>query len=243
MLHYQPGDSLAHRLDPRTKLLFQFGFAVAAFAYTTPRGLLAVGALGVVALAAADTSPIRVVWAYRFVIPFLLAAPLVAMLSVGSPWIVPSEAVDPALASVRNLVVIAVGGGYVRTTSVTASRAAIQRTVPGRAGQFLGLGIELVARFLPVLKRDLLAIRNAEAARLGTDRPLRERMATLATAGLNRAFRRADRLSVAMQARCLSWNPTLPPLRFGWVDPPVVGLSLLLLSVAVARMVGVVSLL
>ena len=239
MLQYQPGDSLAHRLDPRTKLLFQFGFAVAAFAYTTPRGLLAVGALGIVALAAADTSPLRVVWAYRFVMPFLLAAPLVAMLSFGPPWLVPAAGIDPTLASVRNLLVIVVGGGYVRTTSVTDSRAAIQRTVPGRVGQFLGLGIELVARFLPVLKRDLLAIRDAEAARLGTDRPLRERMATLATAGLNRAFRRADRLSVAMQARCLSWNPTLPRLRFGWVDYPIMGLSLLLFAAATARIVRV----
>ena len=239
MLHYQPGDSLAHRLDPRTKLLFQLGFAAAAFAYTTPRGLLAFGTLSLLALAAADTDPLEVVRAYRFVMPFLLAAPLVAMLSLGSPWLVPSEAVDPAVASVRNLIVLAVSGGYVRTTSITDSRAAIQRTVPGRAGQFLGLGIELVARFLPVLRQDLLAIRDAEAARLGTDRPLRERMATLATAGLNRAFRRADRLSVAMQARCLSWNPTLPRLRFGWVDYPIVGLSLLLFAAATARIVRV----
>ena len=243
MLQYQPGDSLAHRLDPRTKLLFQLGFAVAAFAYTTPRGLLAVGTLGLVALAAADTDPLRVVWAYRFVIPFLLAAPLVAMLSFGPPWLVPAAGIDPALASVRNLLVIVVSGGYVQTTSITASRAAIQRTVPGRPGQFLGLGIELVARFLPVLKRDLLAVRDAEAARLGTDRPLRERMTTLATAGLNRAFRRADRLSVAMEARCLSWNPTLPPLRFNSVDYPIVGLSLLLFGAAAVRLVGVAPLL
>ena len=238
MLQYQPGDSLAHRLDPRTKLLFQLSFAVAAFAYTTPQGLLVFGVLGLLALAAADTNPFRVVWAYRFVMPFLLAAPVVAMLTLGSPWVVPSEAVDPALASVRNLIVLAVSGGYVRTTSITDSRAAIQRTVPGRPGQFLGLGIELVARFLPVLKRDLFAIRDAEAARLGTDRPLRERMATLSTAGLNRAFQRAGRLSVAMEARCLSWNPTLPPLGFGWVDAPAVGLSVLLLAGALARVAG-----
>lgn len=239
MLRYQPGDSLAHRLDPRTKLCFQLAFAAVAFAYTSPRGLLAVGTLGLLALAAADTNPLRVVWAYRFVMPFLLAAPAVAMLTLGPPWLVPAAAVDPALASVRNLLVIAVGGGYIRTTSVTDSRAAIQRTVPGRPGQFLGLGIELVARFLPVLRRDLLAMRDAEAARLGTDRPLGKRMSTLAAVGLNRAFRRADRLSAAMQARCLSWNPTLPPLGFGWVDYPIVGLSLLLVAAAAVRLVGV----
>lgn len=239
MLVYEPGESLAHRLDPRTKLLFQIAFAAAAFAYTTPRGLLVFGALGLLALAGARTNPLRIVWAYRFVLPFLLAAPLVATLTFGSPWIVLADAVDPTLASLRNLIVLAVCGGYIRTTSITDSRAAIQRTVPGRLGQFLGLGIELVARFLPVLRGDLLAIRDAEAARLGADRPLRERMITLTTSGLNRAFRRADRLSMAMQARCLSWNPTLPPLRFGWVDLPVLGLSVLLAAVGLADLLGI----
>lgn len=238
MLAYQPGDSLAHRLDPRTKLLFQCCFAVAAFAFTSPRGLLFFGTLGLLALVAAETNPLRVVWAYRFVVPFLVGAPLIATLTLGSPWIVPTAAVEPGLASLRNLLVLVVCGGYIRTTSITDSRAAIQQTVPGRLGQFLGLGVELVARFLPVLKRDLLAIRDAEAARLGTDRPLRERMITLTTAGLNRAFQRADRLSVAMQARCLSWNPTLPPLRFGWVDLPVVVCSVGLVVTALFSVVG-----
>ena len=228
MLEYQPGDSLAHRLDPRTKLLFQLSFAAAAFTYTNPRGLALFGLMGLLALAGAETNPFRVIWAYRFVLPFLMAAPVVAMLTWGSPWIDLSAGVDPTLASLRNLLVLTVCGGYVRTTSITDSRAAIQRTVPGRPGQFLGLGIELVARFLPVLRQDLLAIRDAEAARLGTDRSLKDRMMTLTTSGLNRAFQRADRLSLAMQARCLSWNPTLPPLRFRWVDLPVVGLSVLL---------------
>ncbi len=238
MLAYQPGNSVVHRLDPRTKLLFQCCFAAAAFAYTSPRGLLVFGTIGLLAVAAASSNPVRIVWAYRYVLPFLAGAPLVAMFTVGSPWIVPADATEPALASLRNLLVIVVCGGYIRTTSITDSRAAIQRTVPGRLGQFLGLGVELVGRFLPVLKRDLLAIRDAEAARLGTDRPLRERIITLTTAGLNRVFQRADRLSVAMQARCLSWNPTLPRLQFGWLDVPVVLLSVALGLAGIVRFVG-----
>ena len=238
MLSYQPGDSVAHRLDPRSKLLFQLCFAAGAFAYTTPRGLVVFSVVGLIALVGAHTNPLRVVWAYRFVLPFLLGAPLIAMFTVGPPWVVPADGIEPALASLRNLCVLVVCGGYIRTTSITDSRAAIQRTVPGRLGQFLGLGVELVARFLPVLKQDLVAIRDAEAARLGATRPLRDRMITLTTAGLNRAFQRADRLSVAMQARCLSWNPTLPPLRFGWVDVPVIACSVGLLFAAGVSIVG-----
>jgi len=39
------------------------------------------GALGLLALAGARTNPLHIVWAYRFVLPFLLAAPLVATLT------------------------------------------------------------------------------------------------------------------------------------------------------------------
>lgn len=43
MLTYEPGDTLAHRLDPRTKLAVQVAFAAAGFAHTTPAGLVALG--------------------------------------------------------------------------------------------------------------------------------------------------------------------------------------------------------
>ncbi len=238
MLQYEPGSSLAHRLDPRTKLLFQLAFAAFAFAYTTPRGLVAVGMVGLATLWSAKTNPLSAIWAYRFVLPFLIAAPAVAALTFGSPWIEPAAAVEPALASLRNLCVLVVCAGYIRTTSVNESQAAIQWTVPGRPGQFLGLGVGLVARFLPVLRQDLLAIRDAEAARLGTERPLRTRIMTLTTTGLNRAFERADRLSIALQARCLSWNPTLPVLRFQRADMVGLACSAGLLLAAVGHAVG-----
>ena len=45
MLNYRPGDGLAHRLDPRSKLAFQAGFAVAVFARPTPAWLAAMTAL------------------------------------------------------------------------------------------------------------------------------------------------------------------------------------------------------
>jgi biotin transport system permease protein len=96
-----------------------------------------------------------------------------------------------------------------------------------------GLGIGLVFRFLPVLRRDLLAIRDAMAARLGDERPLTDRIRLLTTTGLSRAFDRSDRLALALQARCLSWNPTLPDLQFARRDlgPLLLGAGLLLASV------------
>ena len=49
-LSYVPGDSLAHEVDPRAKLLVQVGFAAAAYAYTAPRGLAALTVVAVACL-------------------------------------------------------------------------------------------------------------------------------------------------------------------------------------------------
>lgn len=218
MLSYEPHDSLAHRLDPRAKLAVQVGFALAAFAHTTPRGLAILTALAGCVLAAARLSPIAALREARYALPFLVAGPAITALTLGPPWIAASQAVAPALASYRVLVVLVVSVAYVRTTRVRDSRAAVQSLVPGRPGRFLGVGVALVFRFLPVLLADLSRTRTAMRARLGSERGLIDRMEIVTSAGVRRAFGRADRLGVALRARCFAWNPTLPRLRFARRD-------------------------
>jgi biotin transport system permease protein len=218
VLSYEPGDSLAHRLDPRAKLAVQVGFALAAFAHTTPRGLAILTGLTGVVLAAASASPIVALAEARYALPFLIAGPAIAALTVGPPWIALSQAVAPALASYRVLIVLVVSVAYVRTTRVRDSRAAVQSLVPGRPGRFLAVGVALVFRFLPVLLADLSRTRAAMRARLGSERGLVDQMTIVTSAGVRRAFGRADRLGVALRARCFAWNPTLPHLRFARRD-------------------------
>lgn len=219
MLSYDPGDSIAHALDPRSKLLVQGGFAAAAFVYTTPRGLAVLTPLALGILAVARTAPHRTLWQFRFVFPFLLAAPIVEGLAWGE-WFVVADAIPPALAGYRVLLILLVAAAYVRTTPVRDSRAAVQWAVPGRTGQFLGMGTAFVFRFLPVLRADIGRIRDAHRARLGTERSVPDRMGSLVVAAFNRAFDRADRFALALRARCFSWNPTLPELGFSALDAP-----------------------
>lgn len=214
MLQYSPGDHLAHRLDPRSKLVAQAGFAAVAYAYTTPRGLLAVTPLTIACLYAAGIRPVTALYELRYLLPILVAAPLVAGATIGSPWFRLSEASPAGLAAYRILLIVLVGAAYVRSTSVRESRAAIQSSIPGRAGRLLGVGVGLVFRLLPVLRQELLAMRTALRARLGHERSLRERIELITVGGLSRALDRADRLSLALQARCFSWNATLPRLQF-----------------------------
>ncbi|RKD98002.1 energy-coupling factor transporter transmembrane component T family protein [Halopiger aswanensis] len=230
MLTYEPDDTLAHRLDPRSKLAVQLGFAATALAHTDARALLALSAVAALVLVAARVPLRRTLYAYRFAFVILTLAPLLAALALGPPWIVLEDGLASARASYRVLLILLVSAAYVRSTPVRDSRAAIQRTIPGKPGQLLGIGIALVFRFLPVLQGDIRTIRDAMAARLGTERSAVDRASTLTLLGLSRAFDRADRLALAMQARCFSWNPTLPPLSFGRGDAVVlvfaVGLSL-----------------
>ncbi|MFC6785630.1 energy-coupling factor transporter transmembrane component T family protein [Halobaculum halobium] len=218
MLTYEPGDSVGHRLDARSKLLLQATFAAAAFGHTDPVGLAALTAIALGLLALASTSPAVVVAEYRGVLPFLAAAPVIESLRLSAPWIDPAAAVGPALAAYRTLLLLALVAAYVRTTPVRESEAAVATLVPGKAGRLLGLGVGLVFRFLPVLQADLARTREATAARLGGERPLHQRVQIVATAGLNRALSRTDRLADALRARCLSWNPTPPASTLGRDD-------------------------
>lgn len=228
MITYAAGDTVVHRLDPRTKLFVQAAVAAAAFAHTTPRGLAGLTVFVVAVCWLAATPLVASLRSYRAFLPFLLAAPLVEGLTLGAPWFVPTDAVTPALASYRVVLLLLVSTAYIRTTRVRESRAAIQWLLPGRAGVVLGAGVGFVLRFLPLLRDDLSTIRGAMDARLGSERSLRERIRLIGLTGLRRVFARADRFSLALQARCFAWNPTLPSLNPTWRDAPatLVGVGL-----------------
>ncbi|SFR96357.1 biotin transport system permease protein [Halomicrobium zhouii] len=221
MLSFVPGSTPAHRLDPRSKLCFQAGFAVAALAADSVAWLAATYLLTAVVLTAARLSPVRVARDYRIVLGVLAVAPVVAGLALGPPWFRVGPARDSLFAVLRVPPVLAVSAAYVRTTPVRDTRAAIQRVVPGRPGQLLGVGVGLVFRFFPLVVDDLRTVRTAMHARAGQRRPFHDRARRLFLRGLDRTVARADRLAVALQARCFAWNPTLPALAFERADYPV----------------------
>jgi len=228
MITYEHGRSLLHRLDPRSKLVAQFGFAIAVLAGTAPRTLAGLTVLSLGVLALARLSPVRVLRAYWFVLVLLALGPPVAGLTLGPPWFVPARAVDSVLSGYRVVLMLCVSAAYVRTTPVRDTRAAIQRHAPGRLGQLLGVGVALVFRFFPVLLSDLRRARLALRARAGDNLGRVEWLWRLALSGITRAFGRAETLSLALRARCFAWNPTLPHLRFSRADYPVVAAGLAL---------------
>ena len=232
MMAYVPDETLAHRLDPRAKLAVQFAFALATFGRPTPARLALFTGVALAALAASGTPPLGTLWGYRAFLPFLVGAPAFAALTLGPPWVDPAQAVGPALSSYRVVLVLLVSAAYLRSTPVRESRAAIQRTVPGKAGTLLGVGVGAVLRFLPLMRADLRRSREAVAARVGTERGVVERARIVGVTGLRRLFLRADRLALALRARCFAWNPTLPELAMSGADWAVVAGSVVLAASA-----------
>ncbi|WP_049933614.1 energy-coupling factor transporter transmembrane component T family protein [Halarchaeum acidiphilum] len=218
MLSHEPGDTLGHRLDPRTKLAVQAVVAAVALAHATPRWLLALTVVCLLALRGCGLSVPAALAEYRGVLPFLLVAPLLGALRLGPPWVDPAAAIDPLLSVYRTLLLLALAAAYVHTTPPRDSRAAVAWLLPGTVGRYCALGVSLVFRFLPLLQSDLRRLRAASWVRLGDERRVDRRVAHLAIGALARAFRRADALALALRARCLSWNPTPPALAFEWRD-------------------------
>lgn len=237
MVTYVPGTTVAHRLDPRSKLLLQFGFAIAVFTVGDPLLLAGLAVVPAGALAAARLSPLAVLRSFRFVFLVLAFGPLIATLTWGEPWIRPAAALPSIVAIARVALVLFLSAAYVRSTPIRDSRAAIQQLIPGRVGQLLGVGIGTTVRFVPLIRRDVLAVRDAMRSRGGESRSIVERARLIAMGGLRSAFERRDRLALALQARCFAWNPTLPALSLTWLDGPVLVLGFAL-AISPLRFLG-----
>ena len=225
MLTYEPGATLVHRLDPRTKLAFQVGFAVAVFASPSLVWVAGLTGLALAGVLAAGLSPVRALRAYWVVLFVLSLGPVIGGVALGPPWFRVDRALDSLTTIVRLVPILLVSAAFIHATPVRDTRAAIQRTIPGRFGQLLGVGVALTFRFVPVLQADVERIREAVWARGGQSRSLRDRAGRIASLSVVRAFARADRLSLALRARCFAYNPTLPALAFSRLDYPVLALS------------------
>lgn len=231
--------TVAHRLDPRTKLLLQVSFAVAAFSRTDVAGLLVLTMLAAGIVVGAGLPIAGTLGQYRLALLLLTVAPIVEFVGPFEPGFAVQEGGRTALASYRVLLILLVGAAFIHTTSLREARAAIQWFVPGRPGQVLGVGLAFVGRFLPLLRDDLRRQRQAMRARAGRARPRRERMRFLAVGGANRALRRGDRFADALKGRCFAWNPTLPALAYTRIDIGGGVLIVVLAAVAVLGVTGV----
>ena len=215
---YFPGDTAAHRLDPRTKLILVFLYIVALFQASGWAGYALVLAATVACMAVSHISPRSI---FKGLKPMLFIIALTALLNIfytqGTPivegWIVTWEGIERAVKMMLRITLLIAG-----TFLLTYTTSPMELTdglellmnplkklrVPVHE---MTIMMSMALRFIPTLIEETDKIMSAQKAR-GADfetgnllQRARALLPILVPLFVS-AFRRADELAVAMESRC-----------------------------------------
>ena len=215
---YFPGDTVVHRLDPRTKLILVVLYIVALFNAKGWGSYLVVTAVTGICMAVSHISPRNI---FKGLKPMLFIIALTAILNIfytqGTPiregWIVTWEGIERAVKMMLRITLLIVGTFLLTyTTSPMALTDGLELLlkplnklkVPVHE---MTLMMSMALRFIPTLIEETDKIMSAQKAR-GADFEtgnLIERAKALLPILVPlfvSAFRRADELAIAMESRC-----------------------------------------
>ena len=215
---YFPGDTVVHRLDPRTKLIAVVLYIVALF---QAKGWIGYAAVLLVTVVCMAVSHIRFSNIFKGLKPMLFIIALTALLNIfytqGTPivegWIVTWEGLERAVKMMLRIVLLITGTFLLTyTTSPMALTDGLELLmnplkkikVPVHE---MTIMMSMALRFIPTLIEETDKIMSAQKAR-GADfenGSLLQRAKALLPILVPlfvSAFRRADELAVAMESRC-----------------------------------------
>ena len=235
-----PGNSAVHRLDPRVKLVLMVVYIVLVFLV---KGFIGYGVLAAFILMVAALSKIRPKFLMRSVKPVLLIVVMTFVLNVlftrGEEPLVQwgfikiyAEGIRFAVMMALRLVFLLVGTSLLTlTTSPMALTDALERLLgPLKAVKFpvheMAMMMTIALRFIPTLLEETDKILKAQTARgadfdSGNLLARAKAMVPLLVPLFVSAFRRADELAMAMEARCYhggAHRTRMKQLRVGKVD-------------------------
>jgi energy-coupling factor transport system permease protein len=218
---YFPGDSALHKLDPRAKLIFTFIMIAAVFSAKTAWGY---AALIVFTVFIAAISRINIKIIMRALMPIRLILIMTFALNVFfSPggeilvrwrfFAITSGGLRTAVFFTLRLLLLVISAQMMTlTTSPIALTDGIEQLLRplGRIGfpaHELAMMMSIALRFIPLLMEEADKIRKAQMARgadFETGNLVRraKAMIPLLVPLFVSAFRRADELALAMEARC-----------------------------------------
>jgi energy-coupling factor transporter transmembrane protein EcfT len=221
---FRPGQSLLHRLDPRTKQALLMGLGAVSMGGRWVYLLLLAGVL-IILGRSAGLHISRVVREIRFFLFFLLLVFAVRALAFHGGWIpiiTAGSAAKALIVCLRLLLVVVMGLLLIATTRIAGIRAALVwylKPIPFINERMAATMVGLVVRFLPLILFQGNEIADAQRAR-GIDRrrnPL-TRLMRFTIVWFRRVFLSADELVAAMQVRCYNERRTLPELFFARRD-------------------------
>ncbi len=237
---YYPGKSFVHKCDPRTKILFLIAYIVAVFLAKSFYALAACAAVFVLIAAFSGVpfkSLLKSVRAVLFLLLFMTVLNLFFYKGETVLWkwkkiVVSKEAIYYTVFLVARLFLLVLGSSLLTLTTTPVSLAdGIESLLsPLKFIRFpvheLALIMSIALRFIPILTDETGRIMNAQKAR-GADfetggliKRIKAVLPILIPLLIS-AFRRADELGDAMDARCYSGSKVrtkYKKLTFAWRD-------------------------
>ena len=252
---YFPGDSYIHRLDPRTKILFNLMFIVSIF---VSKGFLCFALIAAFAYFCMKVSKIGLKFIVRGLKPILFIVAFTFLLNLflssGDDVIVKWGILSITYTGIRNALFMAIRLILLVTCTqlLTLTTSPIQLTdglerlfTPfkkiGFPAHELAMMMSIALRFIPTLIEETDKITKAQKAR-GADfesggiiKRVKAMIPLLVPLFVG-AFRRADELAMAMEARCYrggSGRTKMRPLTYHKNDYIAFGISIVLLAVVI----------
>jgi energy-coupling factor transporter transmembrane protein EcfT len=223
VFNFRPGSSILHGLDVRFKLLFLVLISLTSLkAY--PGALSVLTLMLVAALWHARLSLTSILKACRYVFVFLVFIFLARALSAPGSAVMEFKVVsmtreglyDGAVVCWRLIIVVLTGLAFISTTRSSEIKSAVEwllNPFPFVPSKRIATMMSLVVRFIPVVFDQARETADAQRARAVNNRKNPAyRLKKLATPLMRRTFERADKLAIAMEARCYSENRTDPGL-------------------------------
>ena len=215
-----PGDSLLHRLDPRTKIVLLFFFLAAIFVFDSPLAYAALTAFTAALIAVSRVPPLLMLkalkplsWiiAFTFVI-HLASTPGDAFFHVWLFDLTWQGAAKGFFIALRLALLILLSALLTYTTSPLALTDALETLMRpakrvGVPAHEIAMMMTIALRFVPTLIEEADKIMKAQQARGAdlTEGSVIERVKGFVPVLVPlfiSAFRRADDLALAMEARC-----------------------------------------
>jgi energy-coupling factor transporter transmembrane protein EcfT len=241
---YRQGDSVAHRLDPRIKLI-SISLLSAAILAAQAAGLFVATGLIIGATIYCRVSLRQIGHELRWLLFMLVAVwGIRALVTPGETlfsWSVFSVSrtgvLTGAIICWRWVIIVFLGLTVSVTTRTEDIRAAVEwflRPFPWLSPHRIGTMIGLLIRFIPVILTHAREMGAAQRARCVENRknPL-YRLRVLALPLLRRTFVTADYLTMAMEARCYGRRRTAHAWHFGREDG-IVLVGMVLISSAIS---------
>ena len=251
---YIPGESFIHKLDPRTKILITFLFIISLFIVDKFVGYIFVVAFLALVVYVAKISPR---YLYKGLKPVFLLIALTAILNIfmlregrllfqlGFIKIYESGIKTALFMAIRLILLIMGTSVLTLTTSpieLTDGIERLLRPIGKEIAHELAMMMTIALRFIPTLLDETDRIMKAQSARgadfvTGSIIQRAKNMVPLLVPLFISAFRRADELAIAMEARCYRGgvNRTrMKELQVTYVDYIGVGAVILVTIVLIA---------